>query len=336
MPLYGARDFTWRDGPRTVLFRRGAVAQAAEILRDAGWQDFALLSTVRAAPEGRRLRKAAAEVHEVERGKIPPVAARLVSEVEADKLVALGGGRVIDVAKAIASVRGGQVCAIPTTLSGAEMTGIHRLPTGLEVKARGPVRPVLVLADPALMTSAPEARLRASAMNALGHGAEALYTPLANPVSTMAALHGAELIAAALEGEREAAGLALGAMLCAYAIDSALFAIHHVVCQTLVQICDTPHAETNAAMLPFTLMAVQPHAPDEIAALAQALGATPEEISERVTELTGQRYRLRDLGARRDQLEAVAEAAGARPDLASTPGGAPSEAALLALLEVAW
>ena len=49
------------------------------------------------------------------------------------------------------------------------------------------------------MTSQREAELRASSMNALAHGADCLYTPLANPVSRMTALRGAELIATALD-----------------------------------------------------------------------------------------------------------------------------------------
>ena len=56
------------------------------------------------------------------------------------------------------------------------------------------------------MTSQPEPRLRASSMNALAHGADSLYTPLANPVSELTALRGAAAIAAALDeapGERE-------------------------------------------------------------------------------------------------------------------------------------
>ena len=57
------------------------------------------------------------------------------------------------------------------------------------------VRPALVLADPELMASAPAPRLAASAMNALAHAMEALYTPLANPVTTMAALRAASLLA---------------------------------------------------------------------------------------------------------------------------------------------
>ena len=57
------------------------------------------------------------------------------------------------------------------------------------------MRPSLVIADPELMASAPLPRLAASAMNALAHAMEALYTPLANPVTSLAALRAAELIA---------------------------------------------------------------------------------------------------------------------------------------------
>ena len=39
--------------------------------------------------------------------------------------------------------------------------------------------------------------------NALAHAVEALYTPLANPVASMAALRGANLIASGLKGEGE-------------------------------------------------------------------------------------------------------------------------------------
>ena len=72
----------------------------------------------------------------------------------------------------------------------------------------------------------------------------------------MTALRGARLIGGALDRERQGrdpAALALGAILCGYAIDSAGLGLHHVVCQTLVRICGTPHAETNAEVLPHAL-----------------------------------------------------------------------------------
>ena len=81
-------------------------------------------------------------------------------------------------------------------------------------------------------------------MNALAHGAESLYTPLREPGrDAWPRCAARELIAESLDqdpGERDRAALALGSILCAYALDSALFSLHHVVCQTLVRVCGMP------------------------------------------------------------------------------------------------
>ena len=302
-------DFTWRDGERTIHFRAGVVADAPEILREHGFDQYELLTTERAmgaAPL--ELAECAACFHHIPPGPINEVAARVISDVEHTNLVALGGGRVIDTAKAIAAVRGGRVAALPTTLSGAEMTRIHRLPEGKEA-VDGLIRPELVLADPPLMAGLQEANLRASAINSLAHGADSLYTPLANPVSEMAALRGAKLIARSLDqkrSERDSATLALGSILCAYAIDSAGFALHHVVCQSLVRALAIPHAETNAAMFPRVLDALIPRTGKQMTALARALGVKQADLAARVTELGGGSRRLSKLGADRGRVgEAV-------------------------------
>ena len=91
--------------------------------------------------------------------------------------------------------------AIPTTLSGAEMTRVHRQAAGAPEGAAG-VRPAVVVCDPALSASQPEPELAASALNALGHAAEGPCTPRANPVSTLAALEAARLIVGALPAQR--------------------------------------------------------------------------------------------------------------------------------------
>ncbi|MGH2994043.1 MAG: iron-containing alcohol dehydrogenase, partial [Solirubrobacterales bacterium] len=212
-------DFRWKDGERLIIFRRGALSGAAGLLRESGWEEFDVLSTQRALRDAPPELESFGSVHEVPSGGVPNAAQKIIGSVRGTAIVALGGGRVIDTAKAIAAVRGGRVCGIPTTLSGAPMTAIHRLPDGHE--APGLVRPALVLADPDAMTSQPEDRLRSSAMNALAHGGESLYTPLASPVVEMAALRGAGLLAGALDqerGGRDRAALALGAILCGYAV----------------------------------------------------------------------------------------------------------------------
>ena len=332
-------DFIWRDAGRTVVFRADALGSAPELLAEHGFGSFELLSTERALSASPGLGEEAGAVHLVAPGGVPEAAAAILDGAEdADRLVALGGGRVIDAAKAIAAVSGADVAAIPTTMSGAEMTAIHRLPAGAESRAGGLVRPAVVIADPEAMTSQPEPQLRASSMNALAHGADSLSTPFANPVSRMSALRGAGLIAAALDQEREGRdrrALALGSILCGYAIDSALFALHHVICQTLVRVCGSTHAETNAAILPRAMAAMRERAPAQIAALAEEIGTDPAGIEGRILELGGGPAGLAEAGAERAKLEEALDAIEARPELGFTPDP-PGREELSQIIEAAW
>ena len=336
--LESESEFIWRDGERTIVFRAGAYDDAVQILADYGWEDWEFLTTPRAlASMPLDFARLAGAVHEVHSGPVDELAAGIVDHVGGRSLVALGGGRVIDVAKAVAAVRGARVAAIPTTLSGAEITGFHRLPAGRTASRL--VRPELVIADPVAMTSAAEEPLRASAMNALAHGAEALYTPLANPVSTMAALRGAELLAEALDqtaAKRDEAALALGSILCAYAVASTLFAVHHVVSQTLVRTLGVPHAEANAAILPRVMEMMRDRAPEHIAALAKAIGTRPHTIGTRIDKLAGGRRHLGELGADAAKIDDALDAIEGRGELAMTPGGPPDRDELRALIEAAW
>jgi len=331
-------DFIWRDAGRTVVFRRDGVAQAPQLLSEHGFSPFELLSTPRALSGGAELAAAATAVHEIPPGQVPDLAAALLGQATGKSLVALGGGRTIDVAKAVASTTGARVTALPTTMSGAEMTGIHRLPAGAEAGVATMIRPALVIADPEAMTSAPEAGLRASSMNALAHGADSLCTPFANPVSEMTALRGAELIASSLDqerAERNASSLALGSILCGYAIDSGMFGLHHVICQTLARICGSPHAGTNAAILPRALALLVARAPDRFTDLATALATDLDDIEARVLELGGHPPGLGALGADRGKLDQALDSMVVRPELAFTPEP-PDRRELEQLVESAW
>lgn len=346
-------DFVWRDAGRTVLFHHDGLAQAPRHLAEHGFAGFELLSTPRALATATALAAAASAVHAIPPGPVPDLAASLLPGRRAENvpigpeigpsagglLVALGGGRVIDVAKAVASVTGARVAAIPTTMSGAEMTGIHRLPSGAEARVRALVRPELVIADPAAMTSQPEAALRFSSMNALAHGADSLYTPFANPVSELAALRGSGLIAAALDRdrpERDSSSLALGSVLCGYAIDSGMFGLHHVVCQSLVRVCGTPHGETNAAILPRAAALLAARAPEPFAAFAAAISTDREGLEARILELGGGPPGLAAAGADPERREDAIAAMLERPELAFVPGPPITRGDLAQLVEAAW
>ena len=299
-----------------IRFGAGTLGDAPGLLAGRGFGGYVLLTTPRA--ESPVLADGAQAVLHVPSGPVPDAAAAVRSGVEGRPLVALGGGRVVDAAKAIGGADGLPVAAVPTTLSGAEMTPFHRMPAGVDTFKL--VRPALVICDPALMASQPMPGLAASAMNALAHAVEALYTPLANPVAEMAALRAAALIAEGLyPDEPERVALALGALLAGYAVGLTALAVHHAVCQTIVRVCGTPHAQTNAVMLPHFVRFMEPRSPREIALLREALGGDVEPLSARAGVTT-----LGELGVTEDDLPRIMESVAQRGDIAANTPGAPS------------
>jgi alcohol dehydrogenase class IV len=334
-------EFTWVDGERTVRF--GPFDASA-----IPFERFALLTTERAERQLQSLRERARVVVHVPAGPVPEAASAARSSLtEPLPLVALGGGRVIDAAKGIAGADSLPIAAVPTTLSGAPMTKIHRMPAGVDDWSL--VRPSLVLADPDLMGSQEPQPRAASAMNALAHASEALYGPLANPVAEMAALRAAEHLARGLDLQAEDGNgsnegkvreeLSLGAILAGYAVGSAGFALHHLLGQTLVRVTGVSHSAAYAVLLPYTLEAMLERATPAITKLGDALGLgsrNPAAVPARVSELGAQSgaKRLGEIGVREDQIDAIVEAALQRPDLPNTPNP-PDAAELRALLREA-
>jgi alcohol dehydrogenase class IV len=304
----------------------------------AGGPGFALLTTGRALAMAPALGEAAGAVHHVGQGTVPPLAAAALAALPPrdGRYVALGGGRVVDVAKAVAAARGAgaRALAVPTTLSGAELTRVHRHAEGVD-EATPRVRCALVVCDPALAASQPEDELAASAVNALAHAAEAPCTTAANPVSTLAAHEAARLIAGAYaRGGPDRDALALGALLAGYAMDSTGYGLHHVMAQTVVQRGLAAHGAANAVLLPHTLGALAWRRPAQHEALERVLGEDPAEAAARMRERTGA-TRLRDLGIPAEALDGCADAAAARPQLDHTPPRA-DRAELRALYDAAW
>lgn len=276
---------------------------------------YVLLTTPRARERTPTLTARAASVHEVASGRVDELAGALLGEIDGDLLVALGGGRVIDTAKALAAARDPgarpRVVAVPTTLSAAEMTAIHRRAAGADRSLPG-VRPAIVVNDPALSASQPAVALAASAANALGHAAEGPATVRASPVPALAGREAARLIgeayAAADEPDRET--LALAALLSGYAIDGCGYGLHHVLSQTLARFAGVGHGRANAAMLPHTLVALGRRG----ASGAGELVGLASDLARRARAV-----RLRDLGVSGPLLDHCADAAAERAELDLTP-----------------
>jgi alcohol dehydrogenase class IV len=324
-------SFRWRDGDRLIRFGRGSVGEAVELLGGPG---YALLTTQRAADVAPHVPAAANEVHVVGAGPVPDLAGDLLGSVRGERVVALGGGRVVDVAKAIAAARGVRAMAIPTTLSGAEMTRGHRHARGVD-ESRPRVRCAVVVNDPALSASQPVKDLAASSLNALGHAAEALCVPHGNPVVDLVAAEAARLLVGAFARtppDRDA--LALGALLGGYALDASALGLHHVLAQTLVREAGVAHGPANAVILPHTLGALEWRFPQPLEALAATLGESPGDAASRVAGVAGA-TRLSELGVSADVLPACADAAARRDALDNTPPRA-DRAEILALYEHAY
>ena len=322
--------FTWHDGERTIRFGRGSAASARELLGEG----YVVLTTERAEAMARDVVDGSRGIAYVPPGLVDEISMELLDVVPpAPLLVALGGGRVVDTAKAIAAARGDgtRVAAIPTTLSAAEMTRIHRLPAGVPMDTPK-VRPSIVVNDPVLCASQPLDELAASAANSLGHAVEGPCTDLASPVPSMAGLEAVRLTEAAYAGrgdddEPDRDALALAALLSGYAIDGNGYGLHHVLSQTLVRLGGAGHGPANAAMLPHSIGALRRRGGAELPAGVEALAA---DLARRAGAA-----RLRDLGVRREALDACADAAAHRPELHRTPPQADREE-LRALYEAAF
>ena len=298
------------DQDRTTVFGRGAVEAAADLIGEG----FTLLTTPRAAASVPALVARAGARVDVPAGLVEDIATDLRGQAPGGRFVALGGGRVVDVAKALAAADPPRtVIAVPTTLSGAEMTGVHRMARGLP--AGTPTkRPDVVVNDPALSASADVAQLAASSANALGHTLIGLSDPSISPIASAVALQAARTLAtgwATEDPDRDA--LALGALLAGWALDVTSIGLHHALAQTAVRVAGATHAGANAALLPHTAAAMRVRCPDAMARADADLGEPFEQLAARLRDRAG--------GERIDvtHLEVLVETAAGRPELQRVP-----------------
>jgi maleylacetate reductase len=267
----------------------------------------------------------------------------VAAAADADVIVALGGGSAIDLGKAISAEAELPLVSVPTTYSGAEWTTMYgiRDPERIMRGGGGGGRTAGIVYEPELTLDLPRGVSVGTAMNALDHCAEALYSRNRSDEADEHALRGAELIARwlpevverpddleartrLLEGASDA-GAALRAGGC----------LAHAMSQTVGGAYGYPHGTVNGICLPAALRFNADHAPDAVRRFAAAIGA--DDPAQRVEELAalGGPTRLRALGVPREDLSRLAAAAAQRPGNRLNPVEATPEQ-IEALLESVW
>lgn len=331
-------------GPRTILvvgrsFERGEAsggpaADVVQSLRDAG-----LTVADRVVGHG-----------EPDEDAVLGLVHRLVAG-RADSIVAVGGGSVLDLAKAAATLpsperltdlltgtrletAGLPVIALPTTAgSGAEVSHgaivTHRA-AGRKRGVRGPgVAARTAIVDPELMTGAPPEVVAASGFDAVAHALETAASRAAGPL--VIALAGEALprllraVPAAVRDPDDAAALseaAYAAMLMGMNLANSTTCLPHRLQYPVGARTGTGHAAGVAALTPAWLERTITVAPAALARLARAAGMADAS--------TADGDAARDLA---DRVLAHLEATGMRHGLTSLGVGRDDVDELVAVVE---
>ena len=340
-------SFTHDALPGRVVFGVGAVERLGEEVDRLGARRALALAGKRSVDGlverlGDRCAGAFTDVQQHVPEELAARATGAAGELEADCLVAMGGGSATGLAKAVALRHQAPIVCVPTTYSGSEMTPIWGL-TGPDGKRTGRdprAQPRAVLYDPALTVGLPAEVTGPSGMNALAHCAEALYAPGANPVSSLLAEEGARTLRRGLPpAVAEPADLSartealLGAFLAGAAMAAGV-GVHHQLCHLLGGAYRLPHAELHAVVLPHAVHFVAPAARPQLARLAAGLGV--DDVAGAIWDLgrrLGTPASLAELGLPEAELDRAAAQAVAR--VVQTPRRA-GVTELRALLEAAW
>ncbi|MDM5067762.1 iron-containing alcohol dehydrogenase [Aeromonas salmonicida] len=236
-------------------------------------------------------------------------------ELECDSLVALGGGSVIDTAKAVnilASMGGDRLldyagagcltrplqplAVVPTTAgTGSEVTLVAVIKdeaSGRKVPFTSPfLLPQLAVLDPRLTQGLPLNITAATAMDAMTHAIEAFIGNAKNPVSDALALMAIEKIANALpkvlqspQDKQLRLQLAEGSTLAGMAFSNSMVGLVHALGHSLGARCHLPHGLCMNLFLPTVLDYNRPGIDPELARLLLPLVGAERFAATQATE----------------------------------------------------
>ncbi len=244
-------------------------------------------------------------------------------EVNADCVVAVGGGSTTGLGKAIALRIGLPQIVIPTTYAGSEATPIlgqteGGVKTTLTDKR---VLPDVVLYDPELVVTLPVGMTITSALNAMAHAAEALYARDKDADTTNLAIGGLRSFANALPDVLRAPDdiaareeTLRGAWACGAVLGRVGMALHHKLCHTLGGTFDLSHADTHAIVLPHAIHFNEQAVPELLKPISDLLdGSSPGLALWRFAKDLDAPMSLKDIGLVESDLDRATEVALGKP-----------------------
>jgi alcohol dehydrogenase class IV len=224
---------------------------------------------------------------------------------EADTVIAIGGGSVLDIAKGAAALAGTgasardyfegkpvpdtgrPLIALPTTSgTGSEVTWVSVLvdkETRRKASIRGPgMMPAVAIVDPELTVSCPRNVTAWSGMDAFVQAVESFSSNGANPMTDSLSLQAAKLAAKWLETavrepeSREAReGMALASMMAGVALNTSRLGLVHGLAHPIGAVTGAAHGLLCGLLMPPVMRFNRAAAAAKYTALAEELGLVP-------------------------------------------------------------
>lgn len=315
--------FAYTTAPARVLFGPGRVKDLAAELDQLGHKRVMVASTRNGAARYRSVIDSLsgrcvavfgdAQPHCPE--EVALAALEQFKSSRADAVVTIGGGSTIGLGKVIAARCKVPFLAIPTTLSGSEMTALYGMKIGDEKRTWNDpaAKACCVIYDPNLLASLPRHEIATTGMNCLAHCIEALYPAQPNPVARLLALDAIGVLSRALPGTIEVndapsrAGALYGGFIGGLLVSMVGIGLHHKICHIIGGHFDVPHGDTNSVVLPYVLAFNAPAMPAIVRDIATAFGGKDAvhalfELADRLGVPTG----FRQLGLRQTDLLPIA------------------------------
>jgi maleylacetate reductase len=245
----------------------------------------------------------------------------VVKNRQGDGVVSVGGGSTTGLGKAVTSRLGVQHLVVPTTYAGSELTPVLGETSGGEKTTRaGPdILPHTVIYDVQLTATLPWSVTVTSAVNAMAHSVEALYSKDATAQTDEMALQAIRSLVQGLHDLRNdldsldaRCQLLYGAWLAGSCLGAVGMGLHHKLCHALGGTFNLPHAATHAVVLPHVMAYNEPAVPAAMSRIAEAIQGhpAPRAVQDLVRELDGPTS-LREIGFAESDIGRAAELAAA-------------------------